>query len=78
MRKGRRERKGYGAAALAWDEVADVEPRECTIATVPERFACLGDLHATIDDVAHDLTPLLEWVDRDEAEGAEPPADPEA
>ena len=69
---------GTVSTPITWDEVADVEPRECTIATVPERFACLGDLHATIDDVAHDLTPLLEWADRDEAEGAEPPADPEA
>ena len=69
---------GTVSTPITWDEVADVEPRECTIATVPERFAWLGDLHATIDDVAHDLTPLLEWADRDEAEGAEPPADPEA
>ncbi len=26
----------------------------------------VGDLHAEIDDVAHDLTPLLEWYERDE------------
>jgi hypothetical protein len=24
-----------------------------------------GDPHAAIDDVAHDLTPVLEWYDRD-------------
>ena len=73
--------RGNAAATVStpitWDEVADVEPQDCTIATVPERFARLGDLHADIDDIAHDLTPLLEWADRDEAEGAEPPADPE-
>ena len=34
---------------------------------MPERFARLGDLHAAIDDVSHDLTPLLEWYARDEA-----------
>ena len=34
---------------ITWDEVDDVEPRECTIATVPERFARLGDLHRGID-----------------------------
>lgn len=61
---------------ITWDEVADVEPRDCTIATVPDRFARLGDLHASIDDVAHDLTPVLEWAERDEAEGHEPPPEP--
>jgi DNA ligase D len=73
--------RGNAAATVStpitWGEVADVEPQDCTIATVPARFARLGDLHADIDDIAHDLTPLLEWADRDEAEGAEPPADPD-
>ena len=32
----------------------------------PARFAEIGDLHARIDDVAYDLTPVLEWYDRDE------------
>ncbi|WP_133903106.1 DNA polymerase domain-containing protein [Actinophytocola oryzae] len=50
---------------IRWDEVADVDPREFTIATVPTRFAEVGDLHATIDDHVFDLTPLLEWADRD-------------
>ncbi|MBA4083423.1 MAG: ATP-dependent DNA ligase [Kytococcus sp.] len=68
---------GTVSTPITWDEVPDVEPRDCTIATVPERYARLGDLHAAIDDLAHDLTPLLEWADRDEAEGAEPPVDPE-
>ncbi|CAM3966617.1 ATP-dependent DNA ligase [Janibacter anophelis] len=68
---------GTVSTPITWDEVEDVEPRDCTIATVPERFERLGDLHAEIDDVAHDVTPLLEWAERDEAEGAEPPVDPE-
>ncbi|MFI9813327.1 non-homologous end-joining DNA ligase [Saccharothrix variisporea] len=55
---------------LRWDEVDDVDPRDCTIATVPARFAELGDLHAGIDDSAFSLEPLLEWADRD---GVEPP-----
>ncbi|MBM6547027.1 non-homologous end-joining DNA ligase [Janibacter sp. YIM B02568] len=62
---------------ITWDEVADVEPQDCTIATVPGRFAELGDLHATIDDEAFDLTPLLGWAERDEADGADTPPDPE-
>ena len=58
---------------ITWDEVADVEPQDCTIATVPARFAQLGDLHATIDDEAFDLAPLLSWAERDEADGADAP-----
>ncbi|MYW96373.1 ATP-dependent DNA ligase [Amycolatopsis rubida] len=50
---------------IRWDEVDDVDPHDCTIATVPARFAELGDLHAGIDDVAYSLEPLLEWADRD-------------
>jgi DNA ligase D len=50
---------------ITWDEIDDVEPRECTIATVPARFAKLGDLHEGIDDTAYSLDTLLEWADRD-------------
>ena len=67
---------GTVSTPITWDEIADVEPQDCTIATVPERFAEVGDLHASIDDVAHDLTLLLEWAERDEAAGHEGPADP--
>jgi DNA ligase D len=58
---------------IAWDEVDDVEPQDFTIRTVPERFERLGDLHAGIDDAVFSLDPLLEWADRDEAEGAGDP-----
>ena len=44
-------------------------PDDFTMATVPERFAELGDLHAGIDDAVFAIAPLLEWADRDEAEG---------
>ncbi|RTL64828.1 MAG: ATP-dependent DNA ligase [Pseudonocardiaceae bacterium] len=50
---------------IRWDEVADVDPRDFTIATVPARFAELGDLHAGIDDAVFVLDELLEWADRD-------------
>ena len=48
-------------------------PRDFTIATVPARFAELGDLHAGIDDAVFSIDPLLEWAERDEREGAEDP-----
>ncbi|MBJ7530371.1 MAG: non-homologous end-joining DNA ligase [Nocardioides sp.] len=64
---------------IRWDEVDDADPRDFTIATVPARFAELGDLHAGLDDGEHtfDLAPLLEWAARDERDGASPPGDPE-
>ncbi|GEP38543.1 ATP-dependent DNA ligase [Nocardioides psychrotolerans] len=63
---------------IRWDEVDDVDPRDCTIFTVPDRFAELGDLHAGIDGDVFDITPLLEWADRDERAGQETPDEPEA
>ena len=50
---------------VTWDEIDDVDPREFTIATVPGRFAELGDLHEGIDDVTYSLDTLLEWAGRD-------------
>ncbi len=54
---------------VTWDELPDVEPDDFDLATVPPRLAKLGDPHAGIDDVAHDLTPLLEWAERDARNG---------
>jgi DNA ligase D len=62
---------------IRWDEVDAVHPDDFTIATVPARYAKLGDLHAGIDKAVFDIAPLLEWADRDEREGAEAPPDPE-
>jgi DNA ligase D len=68
---------GTVSTPIAWDEVDDVEPQDLTIATVPKRYARLGDLHADIDEHVFDITPLLEWAERDEKEGAETPPEPE-
>ena len=71
-------REATVSTPIAWDEVDDVSPEDCTIATVPERFAKLGDLHEQIDDVSFSLERLLEWADRDEASGEAGPGDPDA
>ena len=60
--------EGTVSTPITWDELADVEPRELTIATVPARYARLGDLHAGIDDRAFSLEPLLEWAEREDLE----------
>jgi DNA ligase D len=57
------------SAPLAWDELADVAPEDFTVATMPTRFAQLGDRHADIDSRAYSLTPLLELYERDLASG---------
>jgi DNA primase len=62
---------------ITWDEVDEVMPQECTIATVPNRFAKLGDLHEAIDRAAFSLDTLLEWADRDEQRGALDPSGPD-
>jgi DNA ligase D len=54
---------------ITWDEIDDVEPHDCTMETVPRRFASLGDLHEGIDDAVYSLDTLLEWAARDEREG---------
>jgi DNA ligase D-like protein (predicted polymerase) len=58
---------------ITWDEIEDVMPQDCTIATVPERFAKLGDLHRGIDDEVFSVERLLEWADRDERDGVPDP-----
>jgi DNA ligase D len=63
--------EGTVSTPIHWDEVDDVLPGDLTIATVPARFAELGDLHAGIDNAVFHLEPLLEWAERDESAGAD-------
>jgi DNA ligase D len=64
---------GRVSAPFAWSELEALDPADFTIATMPTRFAELGDLHAGIDETSFDITPLLEWAERDGVE--EPPAE---
>ena len=70
--------QGTVSTPIRWDEVDDVLPADCTMATVPGRFAELGDLHAGIDDAVFSIEPLLEWAERDERAGAADPGEPDA
>ncbi len=57
------------SAPLTWDEVADCNPADFTVATMPARFAALGDPHAGFEAHPGTLDGLLELAARDEAEG---------
>jgi DNA ligase D len=61
-------KEGTVSAPVGWEELDDVVPRELTIATMSDRYARLGDLHAGIDETAFSLEPLLEWAQRDRLE----------
>jgi bifunctional non-homologous end joining protein LigD len=54
---------------LDWDEVADVEPAELTLQTVPARLRERGDPAERIDEQPARLDSLLELAARDEREG---------
>jgi DNA ligase D len=57
------------SAPLTWEELPDVAPEDFTVATMPVRFAQLGDRHAGIDDHAYSLEPLLALYEADLASG---------
>jgi len=54
---------------LQWDEVADVDPAELRLDTVPARLRERGDPSADIDEHAGSLASLLELAARDQREG---------
>jgi DNA ligase D len=58
---------------IMWNEITDVDPADLTIATVPQRFTELGDLHANIDDAVFPIDQLLAWAERDERAGVVDP-----
>lgn len=54
---------------LHWEEVADCNPADFTVLTVPQRFAEVGDPHEGMDQHPCSLEPLLELARTDEASG---------
>jgi DNA ligase D-like protein (predicted polymerase) len=57
------------SAPLNWDEVDSCEPGDFTLATMPGRFAKLGDRHEGIDRHAGSLERLLELSAQHERDG---------
>jgi DNA ligase D len=60
---------GLVSAPITWEEVPDCELGDFSIATVPARYAAIGDPGAGIDDTAAPIDGLLELAARDDAEG---------
>jgi DNA ligase D-like protein (predicted polymerase) len=61
--------EGMVSAPFRWDELDAVELADFTLASMPARWADVGDLEAGIDDEAHSLQGLLDLAARDDAEG---------
>jgi DNA ligase D len=57
------------SAPVTWEELAVITPEDFTVATMPARFAEVGDRHAAIDDVVHSLQPLLDMYENDFSSG---------
>ena len=54
-----------------WDELDDIDPEACTMATVPGRVVARGNPWADVADEPQVLTPLLEMYARDIDSGLE-------
>jgi DNA ligase D-like protein (predicted polymerase) len=57
------------SAPLTWRELAECDPGDFTLRSMPARFAAVGDRHAGIDRSACSLEPLLELMERQTADG---------
>src|SRR5262249_20330990 len=57
------------SAPLAWDEIADCNPADFTMATMPARFAALGHRHAGMDAHPCSIERLLELSASQERDG---------
>ena len=57
------------SAPLDWDEIDACDPGDFTLATMPKRFASIGDRHAGIDDRRFSIEALLDLSARHEKDG---------
>jgi hypothetical protein len=54
---------------IEWDELENVNPKDFTIETVPERLRTVGDPWSSIGDSPGTLDTLLSWWQRDVENG---------
>lgn len=57
------------SAPLAWEEIESCDAGDFTLATMPSRFAEVGDRHAAIDEHPCSIAKLLELSERQAKEG---------
>ena len=57
------------SAPLTWDEIAECDPADFTLQTMPARFAAVGDRLAGIDDRPCSIARVLELSAQQEGEG---------
>jgi DNA ligase D-like protein (predicted polymerase) len=57
------------SAPVTWDEIESAEPGDFTLASMPPRFAQIGDVHTGIDEHPCSLEPLLELSAQQERDG---------
>jgi DNA ligase D-like protein (predicted polymerase) len=57
------------SAPMTWDEIAECNPADFTLKTMPARFETIGDRHRDIDRHPCSLDSLLELAARHEREG---------
>src|SRR5436305_12005756 len=57
------------SAPLEWEDVAECEPSDFTVLTMPARFAKIGDPHEAMNESPGSLDALLDLAARDEASG---------
>jgi bifunctional non-homologous end joining protein LigD len=60
---------GWVSAPFGWDELDDVEPAAFPMDRFRERWAAVGDVHAGMEEVHHDLGPTIRRVLADEERG---------
>ena len=57
------------SAPMTWEELADCNPHDVTLKTMPQRFEAVGDRHAGIDEHPCSIARLLELSEQHQRDG---------